>query len=205
MLRRIFTAACLLAVVAAGASRSGDLVAKDGDKAKPTAVAYVNIAEVLKKFEFAADAGQQITKSRQTYVAEVTTIRQQMAQASARLQAATDPQEKIVLQQQAVDFQRKIEDIDRGAQKALKEQTDGTILDIYRKVKEAAEDLAKDEGFDVVEIYPSAPAEGPAASTVAQLTLQTSVFMPIYVRPEFDKTADFIARLNRKFPVKSGK
>lgn len=176
-------------------------VAGDRKRAEPPRIGYVNIAKVLRDYDRANAEGKKITERRQGYVEKVKAERQTLAEATEKYQATDDPQARLALQQQALAIQKRIEDLDKEAQKELTDQSNKTIVEVYEQIRTVFADVAKDHGLDVVEAFPAvSKAEDEKSPQVAQLMLQTPALMPFYLNPAFDYTAEVIERLNKKYP-----
>ncbi len=164
-------------------------------------IAVFNIAKVLRNYHKANFAGQEIQKKRQEYIVVVNSKRTELADKQKALSTATDPAVRDKIQKEALEIQRKIEDIDREAQKTLSQMSNDTIVRVYADIKGVVEAVAVANGFELVFAYPDAslPTEENTPA-VAQLKLQTPAAMPFYHR-HMDVTEVVIQTLNAKFPA----
>jgi Skp family chaperone for outer membrane proteins len=163
-------------------------------------IVIVNIAKVLRDYNKANFLGAEITKKREFYVKQVQAYRDQMAAVNKEYAQATDPQLKKQLQEKALGIQRKIEDIDRDAQRDLTTLSNDTIVRVYQEIKSVIFDIAKTNNLDMVLCYPAASRpEDENSPQVAQLMLQTPALIPFY-HQNMDITEVVIKTLNMRYP-----
>ena len=93
-------------------------------------------------------------------------------------------------------LQRKIEDIDRNAQKELGDMSNQAVVDVYKSINSVIADLAKERDLDCVQIFPGPASDTPVTAPIAHLVLQTPASYPIYLRKELNLTEEVIERLN---------
>jgi Skp family chaperone for outer membrane proteins len=167
---------------------------------RPQRIVIVNIAKVLRDYNKANFLGAEITKKREAYVKRVQAYRDQIAEVNKRFSAASDPQMKKQLQEEALGIQRKIEDVDREAQRELTSLSNDTIVRVYQEIKGVIFDIAKTNNLDMVLCYPAASkAEDENSPQVAQLMLQTPALIPFY-HHGMDITEVVIKTLNARAP-----
>jgi Skp family chaperone for outer membrane proteins len=167
---------------------------------RPQRIVIVNIAKVLRDYNKANFLGAEITKKREAYVKRVQAYRDQIAEVNKRYAAATDPQMKKQLQEEALGIQRKIEDVDREAQRELTSLSNDTIVRVYQEIKGVIFDIAKTNNLDMVLCYPAASKpEDENSPQVAQLMLQTPALIPFY-HHGMDITEVVVKTLNARAP-----
>lgn len=163
-------------------------------------IVIVNIAKVLRDYNKANFQGAEITKKRQLYVTQVQSLRDQLAAVNKDFQTTQNPDLKKKLQEQALGIQRRIEDIDRDAQRELTTLSNDTIVRVYKEIKGVIFDIAKTNNLDMVLCYPAASDEKDENSPqVAQLMLQTPALIPFY-HSQMDITHVVVETLNKRYP-----
>jgi Skp family chaperone for outer membrane proteins len=179
--------------------------ARSVEKSVPVKIAYLNIAKVLREFQKANSDGRKITARREEHIGRIKELREEQARLGQLLQTAKD-NDKESIQLKMTEINRKVEDIDRKAQKELGEMSNQAVLGVYQNVRGIVADIAKERGLDVVEAFPDVSTDAEAANpAVAQLKLQTPALMPYYLNKDLDLTDEVIERLNEKFPQEKGK
>jgi len=167
---------------------------------RPQRIVIVNIAKVLRDYNKANFLGAEITKKREAYVKRVQAYRDQIADVNKRFAASQDPQMKKQLQEEALGIQRKIEDVDREAQRELTGLSNDTIVRVYQEIKGVIFDIAKTNNLDMVLCYPAASKpEDENSPQVAQLMLQTPALIPFY-HHGMDITEVVVKTLNARAP-----
>lgn len=167
---------------------------------RPQRIVIVNIAKVLRDYNKANFLGAEITKKREAYVKRVQAYRDQIANVNKEFAATQDPQKKKQLQEEALGIQRKIEDVDREAQRELTSLSNDTIVRVYQEIKGVIFDIAKTNNLDMVLCYPAASkAEDENSPQVAQLMLQTPALIPFY-HHGMDITEVVVKTLNARAP-----
>jgi Skp family chaperone for outer membrane proteins len=167
---------------------------------RPQRIVIVNIAKVLRDYNKANFLGAEITKKREAYVKRVQAYRDQIAEVNKKYAAVQDPQMKKQLQEEALGIQRKIEDVDREAQRELTSLSNDTIVRVYQEIKGVIFDIAKTNNLDMVLCYPAASkAEDENSPQVAQLMLQTPALIPFY-HHGMDITEVVVKTLNARAP-----
>jgi Skp family chaperone for outer membrane proteins len=158
----------------------------------------VNIAKVLREYKRAAAQGKAITAKKQEFADRIKRMRESLANKSRQIQSATDEKEKSLLQKEGKALSREIDDLTEEAERVLSELSDRTIIDVYKKIRDAIVALAKGRGLDVVQCYPDAATpEDEKKPALAQLKLQTPALIPFYLNKEFDLTERVIEDLNK--------
>src|SRR5207245_1539916 len=100
-----------------------------------------------------------------------------------------------------LELQRKIEDVDREAQKVLTEMANSTVVRVYNEIKGVVDAIAVANSLEMVLIYPDATTPGDENSAiVAQMKLQTPALMPLYFHPNLDITKYVVNALNERYP-----
>src|SRR4029079_10056342 len=113
---------------------------------------------------------------------------------------ATDQNLKKQLQEKALGLQRKVEDLDREAQRDLTQVCNDTIVQVYQEIKSVIYDIAKTNNLDMVLCYPAASrTEDENSPQVAQLMLQTPALIPFY-HHGMDITEVVVKTLNARAP-----
>ncbi len=96
--------------------------------------------------------------------------------------------------------QRKIDDVDRQAQRELTALSNETIVRVYQEIKGVIYDIAKTNNLDMVLCYPAASKpEDENSPQVAQLMLQTPALIPFY-HHGMDITEVVTKTLNARYP-----
>ncbi|MEZ6140000.1 MAG: OmpH family outer membrane protein [Zavarzinella sp.] len=197
-MKRIFTQFAMMAVVCAGVLVSTQVVTAQETRSQK--IYIVNIPKILKEYNRAGNLGLQVTKVRESYVVKMNPLREKLAEKNAEFQKTVDPEKKKLMQQEAVQIQRELEDLERRAQAELAENSDKVIVQIYLEVKGAITDIAKANGIDMIIGYPA--SSNPADENrpeIARLMLQTPAMIPFY-HDRMDLTDMVITFLNKKYP-----
>jgi Skp family chaperone for outer membrane proteins len=164
-------------------------------------IAIVNIAKVLKEYKKANHQGKEISTKRQEYLDRVNAFRNAMNEKTKSLNTPQGQQQKAAIEKEVLELQRRIEDVDREAQKTLTQMSNDTIVRVYNEIKGVIEAIAVANAFELVMAYPDASSTTEENTpVVAQLKLQTPALMPFYHR-NVDIT-DFVVRtLNERYPA----
>jgi len=206
--KRIFTRLAALATfgVAVASTPAASAQGTTGGTSNPPPspraqrIVIVNIAKVLRDYNKANFLGAEITKKREIYVKLVTAQREELARIQKEYGSTPNPDVKRQLEEKAKGIQRKIEDIDRDAQRELTTLSNDTIVRVYQEIKGVIYDIAKTNNLDMVLCYPAASkAEDENSPQVAQLMLQTPALIPFY-HQNMDITEVVIKTLNIRFP-----
>jgi Skp family chaperone for outer membrane proteins len=202
--KRFVTRLAALATVGAAVGFVPTANAQPGGAAAPAPqsqrICIVNIAKVLRDYNKANFQGAEITKKREYYVKQVQAYREKLTQLNKDFQGATNPELKKQIEEQARATQRKIEDIDREAQRELTQLSNDTIVRVYQEIKGVIYDIAKTNSLDMVLCYPAASNEKDENSPqVAQLMLQTPALIPFY-HHGMDITKVVTDTLNARYP-----
>lgn len=167
--------------------------------ARATRIAYVNIVDLMKNYDRLNKHTGTLNERRKVLVEEINDLRNEHARLAKNLATTADEAEKAIAQEKMTAVQRRIEDIDKAAQRELSSLGDKAVLDTYNEVADCIAEIAKERDLDVVEIFPSGKPVTPA---VANLVLRPPAGYPIYLRPGMDITDDVAKRLNEKYPAK---
>ena len=188
---------CLFASIQFSARTEVQAKENERERERPQCrIAFVNVAEVLKGYKKANMDGDKITESRKTYFDAITEHRNRMNEINQELQKDIDARTKDELIAKMTKLQRKIEDIDRNAQKELGDMSNQAVVDVYKSINSVIADLAKERDLDCVQIFPGPASDTPITAPIAHLVLQTPASYPIYLRKELNLTEEVIERLN---------
>jgi Skp family chaperone for outer membrane proteins len=206
--KRIFTRLAALATFgvalayssAASAQGTGGTTPPPPSQPRSQRIVIVNIAKVLRDYNKANFLGAEITKKREFYVGQVTKLRTELSDIQKQYQSVQIPEQKRQLEEKAKAVQRKIEDIDRDAQRELTGLSNDTIVRVYQEIKGVIYDIAKTNNLDMVLCYPAASNEKDENSPqIATLMLQTPALIPFY-HQNMDITEVVIKTLNIRYP-----
>jgi Skp family chaperone for outer membrane proteins len=198
-MKKITGWALLAALMAALAGNSID--AQEKKEPYRPKIALVNIAKVLKEYDKANAQGKQIADQRQGYLNQVNNYRTQLNEMNKKLAIATDAAMKDKITKDMTLITRQIEDVDAQAQKNLGEQSNATVVSVYKEIRETITAIAESNGLELVIAYPDASdAKDLDSPVVAQLKLQTPAMMPFYHK-NIDITAYVVDTLNKRYPV----
>jgi Skp family chaperone for outer membrane proteins len=163
-------------------------------------IALVNIAKVMREFGRAKYEGEQINKKRQEFIDAAMKYRSAGAEVARKAQTTQVPEEKAKFEKEAIEYQRKLQDLEKDGQKALNEITDRIVVEMYQNIKMVINDIAVTNNLDLVMCYPdSSTPEEDRKPVVAQMKLQAPALFPMYHR-NMDITEVVIATLNRRHP-----
>jgi Skp family chaperone for outer membrane proteins len=175
--------------------------AKPARRTEPPRIGYVNIARVVQGFERLNQEEAMIAERIAAFDAKIVEGRSVLAQLNAQYRGTVDTDEKKRLQEQALAVHKRVGDVDDDARKEMAVLNNNKLIGAYEQIREVVAELAKDRGLDVVEAFPAAASPREDRSPkVAQLTIQASALMPLYLNPELDFTTQVIDRLNKKYP-----
>jgi Skp family chaperone for outer membrane proteins len=183
------------------------LTAKDAEppkQARPVKVGLVNVAKVLKEFNYTDQQGLAIAKRRQYYVDLVNPKRERIMELNkenANQNLSAEARERI--HKQRTQLNRDIEDLDRKAQKDLAEMSDKVIVGVFVQIRDMCAEVAKVHKSQIVLAYPDGAGEkDDFKPAISQLKLQTPALTPYFAKQEIDLTDEVIAKLNKKYPAK---
>ncbi len=195
-------AAMLCAMAGYSAAARANAPAQPAPKARPTAVAVVNMGRLLDGLNQWAQAKTALTALKDGVLAEAN-----------KRKAATDEKAKQLADvsgDQAVALQDKI-DFETMTNRAWGDQVQDELdvegstrlQDIYRKIKAEAASLAQAQGYDIVMLDDSTGEL--QIDRESRLTRQSQIEQQIlrrqllYTNPEIDVTDDLIQRMNNAF------
>jgi Skp family chaperone for outer membrane proteins len=200
--KRTFTRLAALATVAAVALTLTPSARTQGNNPapRPQRIVIVNIAKVLRDYDKANFQGAEITKKRELYVKQVQSLQDQIAELNKQIQATAVADQKKALEEKALGFHRRMQDIDREAKRELTQLSNDTIVRVYQEIKGVIYDIAKTNNLDMVLCYPAATKpEDENSPQVAQLNLQTPALIPFY-HSGMDITHVVVETLNKRYP-----
>ena len=170
---------------------------------RPQRIVIVNIAKVLRDYNKANFLGAEITKKRERMWRGRPSIAPNWRIIKSSTIRPPIRTSRSSLQDKAVAIQRKIDDMDRQAQRELTALSNETIVRVYQEIKGVIYDIAKTNNLDMVLCYPAASRpEDENSPQVAQLMLQTPALIPFY-HHGMDITEVVTKTLNARYPSES--
>jgi Skp family chaperone for outer membrane proteins len=165
-----------------------------------TKFAVINLQQVVKGYEKWKSFEGAYKQNYDWYNAEFEK-RKAQAQAlkgEAAKHAPNDP-ELEKLQQQMRTLDREVQDLGESAKKHLAKMQDDAAVMIYREVQAAVEHYARANDIELVVHYNDAVAPADLINPMnIQRKMQTGAFMPMYITPGMDITAQITDMLNQR-------
>ncbi|MDB5307192.1 MAG: hypothetical protein JWO38_1394 [Gemmataceae bacterium] len=163
---------------------------------------YFHLPRVVKEYRRGIDSVARLTIRRTKLSRNLAGLRAMYQELQGRLVGAVNPDVKERVGRELITVARVIEDTDRELNKSLNDRASLIIADLYRDIRGAVTELARDHRLTAVIAYPGNP--GTENPLEMEMMLKSPAALPLYIDPAADYTDELLARLNRSYEQQPG-
>jgi Skp family chaperone for outer membrane proteins len=173
-------------------------VATDREQRPAPRVGFVHLPKILADARKAKKLTRELNEWRTELAGKLTALR---AEVDEKQKAVTtvrfDGDEKRRLETDIVTARRRMEDLDRTAQRDLADRSQKIVAEIYKDLHAVAAAVAKEHGLEAVLLHPANPSTTVPAEVEA--LLRSPAAAPLFIDNGNDFTAEVLKRLDAKF------
>jgi len=171
-------------------------------RAAPTSVAVVNLFELMRNLDELKEHDAKIATMQANYQAEIDAAVAELERRRKEFQSlAMTPEEEIQRGGELTELRLNVEAARRRSELILQFNENMLMIELYNKVRESAESLANELGYDMVLVRSDTTGFGalPADAQSGQLQNEMLLRQIIYVSDALDITEQLRLRMNNEY------